>query len=259
VRFRVAYQRPQDLVADYDQQILRGGLLVRVEPPAGLNQFDAVELELVVPNGSVVLAAEVMQVFAGVGVAVAFSSSDIPEIAQGVENARAHPAAQGEPPRHSIELGGPSGRDPSISPGLSPESSTPPAASAPSSDKGGGNAEKIQRALHGTKDERAAILRDLNKTLHPYVLRNPGLQLDEVLAMSKMATLAPEVLKAIADKREWAQRPDIAIALVRNVKTPIPIALKLLDFVSAGDLRQLAKDTRTRDAIQHAARKKVVG
>src|SRR5262249_7992808 len=33
--------------------------------------------------------------------------------------------------------------------------------------------EKIQLALHGSRDDRAQILRDKNRTLHPFVLKNP--------------------------------------------------------------------------------------
>jgi len=102
-------------------------------------------------------------------------------------------------------------------------------------------------------------MRDVNKMLHPYVLRNPGLGIDEVLAIAKLNTVAPDLLATIAERREWAQRPDIAIALVRNPKTPTPTAVRLLDYVAPADLRQLAKDTRTRPAVQQAARKKVIG
>ncbi|MBI4509475.1 MAG: hypothetical protein HY698_07545, partial [Deltaproteobacteria bacterium] len=69
---------------------------------------------------------------------------------------------------------------------------------------------------------------------------------------------AGQVLKQIAERREWAQRPEIAIALVRNPKTPAPLAVRLLDHVSPAELRHLAKDPGTRPPIQHAARKKVL-
>ena len=124
---------------------------------------------------------------------------------------------------------------------------------------GAEKAAKIQQALHGNRDDRARILRDTNRLLHPYVLRNPQLGLDEVLAMAKMSTLSPDMLGNIAAEPDWAQRPDIAIALVRNPKTPTPAAVRLLDHVSAADIRQLAKDTRTRPAVQQAARKKLFG
>ena len=98
-----------------------------------------------------------------------------------------------------------------------------------------------------------------NPALHAHVLKNPGLQLDEVAAFAKLRTVTPEFLKLIADRREWAQRPEIALALVRNPKTPVNVAIRLLDYVGVAELRQLAKDQHTRTPIQHAARKKVVG
>jgi hypothetical protein len=68
-----------------------------------------------------------------------------------------------------------------------------------------------------------------------------------------------QVLKAIADRREWSSRADIALALVRNPKTPVPSAVRLLDNVGATELRVLAKDQNARAPIQQAARKKVLG
>ena len=74
-----------------------------------------------------------------------------------------------------------------------------------------------------------------------------------------MATLTPDLLKAIGDRREWAQRPDVALALVRNPRTPVPLAIRMLDFLSPGDLRRLAKGTSLRMPVLRAARKKVIG
>ena len=118
--------------------------------------------------------------------------------------------------------------------------------------------EKIQIALKGSRDERQAILRDVNKMVHAHVLKNPNVQLDEVASMAKMTTVSPDLLAAIAQRREWAGRPEIAQALVRNPKTPIPTAVKLLDNLSMSELRILAKDSHTRAPIQAAARKKLL-
>jgi hypothetical protein len=119
--------------------------------------------------------------------------------------------------------------------------------------------EKIQMALHGNRDERQLILRDTNRLVHPYVLKNPNIGLDEVAAIARMPGVSPEVLKQVGERREWVSRPEIAIALVRNPTVPVPLALRALEHVSPADLRQLAKDTKTRPAIQSAARRKVVG
>jgi hypothetical protein len=91
------------------------------------------------------------------------------------------------------------------------------------------------------------------------VLQNPGLKSDEVAAIARMSTVSPDLLKAIVERREWAQRPEVALALVRNPRTPVPLAIRMLDHVAPGDLRRLAKGTSLRMPVLKAARKKVVG
>jgi hypothetical protein len=227
MRLRVQYDRPEELLADNEAQFQRGGVLVRIEPPAGLALFETVELEIATGfAGTLVLSGQVVQIVPGAGVAVTFDPSAVLSL---VEAARGGEPAAEEP--------------------------SPPRPKPVANDI----AKRIHSALYGAKEERWRVLRDVNKMLHPYVLRNTGLGLDEVLAIAKMNTVAPELLGTIAERREWAQRPDIAIALVRNPKTPTAAAIRLLDYVSAADLRHLAKDSHTRPAVQQAARKKVIG
>jgi len=222
VRLRVRYEGPDDFIAEHDSQMVKGGLLIRGEPPGDLALFAPVEVELSgdfdALRAGIVLAGQVVQVVAGVGVAVAF---DAAPLAAAVAAAR---IARPEPPR-------------------APRNET---------------AAKIQQALHGNKDERMRVLRDSNRMLHPYVLKNPGISLDEVLAIAKMTTLAPDFLASLAARSEWAQRPEVAIALIRNPKTPAAAAIRLLDFISVSDLRHLAKDPHTRGPVQQAARKKIL-
>ena len=124
---------------------------------------------------------------------------------------------------------------------------------------GAAQAAKIQQALHGDKNQRAAILRENNKALHSYVLRNPQIGIDEVAAVARMTTVAIEVLTFIAGRREWYERPEVAAALVRNPKTPVPLAIRMLDHVGQAELRQLAKQSAVREAISRVARKKILG
>lgn len=267
MRLRVEYRRAAELVADYDEQIRRGGLLVKGDPPPGTELFSEARLELVTPGGTFVAKGQIVQVVRGIGVAVAFRPEEVAGLLEAVEAARGGDAPSAARASAGASLTAPatSTATPTPTPPPTPAPTPPPTPTpAPTPQdiharmKTATTAQKIQMALHGNKDERAAILRDLNKTLHPYVLRNPGLQLDEVLAIAKMTTVSPELLKAIVERLEWSQRPEIAIALVRNPKVPVPLALRLLDHVSPTDLRQLAKDTRTRLPIQQAARRKVL-
>src|SRR5213595_1731479 len=101
------------------------------------------------------------------------------------------------------------------------------------------------------------LLRDFNKVLHADVLRHPHIGLDEVKATAKLNSLSPETLKAIGDHPEWGQNPGICAALVRNPKTPMAIALRLLPRVPLNDLRAIAKGAG-RQQVVLAARKLLV-
>jgi len=240
LRLRVVYHRAADLVADEVAQFRKGGLLVRVAPPAELALFDQVELELVCGRSEVVITAQVVQT-AQDSLAVMFDQKALQAFVAGASDDGEDADAE-----HSR-----------VVPGAEPaaRAATSPGAPVP---HGPQLAKRIQQALHGNKDERAAIMRDVNKQLHPFVLKNPQLGADEVLGFAKMATIGADLLAQIAARRDWAARPDIAIALVRNPKLPVGVAVKLLEHVSMADLRQLAKDTRTKLPIQQAARKRIL-
>lgn len=257
MRFRVRYHRPVDLVGDYDGQIAKGGLFVAVSPPAPPALYQRVDLELVLPDGtSVEIATQVLQFAAGAGVALGFDARGLGVLVEAVAAARAQPSPPGARSVESSLVD----ESAAASDGAARAATARRDTVAVRGEVGAlSGHEKIQRALHGDRDERTAILRDVNRTAHPYVLRNPGIQLDEVLAIAKMTTLAADVLKAIADRPEWSRRPEIALALVRNPKTPVPSAVALLDRILVDDLRRLAKDPGTRPPIQAAARKKVIG
>ncbi len=240
MKLRVRYYREADVTTDSVGQLSRGGLLVRADPGASLEQYTPVKLELGAGATVIVIDAQVVQVFAGVGIAVTFTPSRALES----WTVAAQSTARGDrDPEHSI-----------VTEDVAQDEAQPvQRAAVPET------ASRVSTALRGSRDERTAILRENNPVLHGHVLRNPSIQLDEIVSIAKMRTVSPELLKIIADKREWATRPEIAVALVRNPKTPVGVAIRLLDHVPIQELRQLAKDQNTRSAIQSAARKRVVG
>jgi hypothetical protein len=244
---RVTYARYGELRDDIDQQMVHGGLVVRITATADLGLDAPVRLELVLPDGALVAATtQVLQVLAGLGVAVKLGAETVAELRQrasgndaGVSGAAQHERFDGEPPppvRARPASGAPARRD--------AESES--------------TADKIQKALHGTRDERNAILRDKNRTLQPYVLKNPQITTDDVLEIAKNAQMTPEMLKQIAERKEWFQRPAIATALARNPKTPPEVAVRALAFVPNDALRQMAKGG-VLPHVNQAARKRLLG
>jgi hypothetical protein len=136
----------------------------------------------------------------------------------------------------------------------------PPPAAWPSARPDGlSRMEKVQKALHGTRDERTAILRDRDRTLHAFVLKNPALDADDLVAIARNPQLAADLLQQVGDRKEWLQRPAVALALARNPKTPPELAVRALDHVPLEALRQLAKGAGALPHIQVAARKKLLG
>jgi hypothetical protein len=149
---------------------------------------------------------------------------------------------------HTSELPSPRTRAPS---------STPPP--IPAVSDGPTRAEKIHKALYGSRDERNAILRDRDRTLHPFVLKNPQLNADDVVTIAKNAQMTPDLLKQIGERKDWFQRPAIAQALARNPKTPPELAVRALDHIPLDVLRQMAKGVGVLPHVTQAARKKLLG
>jgi hypothetical protein len=118
--------------------------------------------------------------------------------------------------------------------------------------------EKMALAMSCDRELRFQLLRDPNKQLHTLVMKNPRIGLEEVQWAAKLTTLNPEALKLIAEHPEWGKNPNIAAALVRNPRTPVPIALKLVPRLPVSELRAIAR-SQGRPQIVQAAKKHLMG
>jgi hypothetical protein len=184
----------------------------------------------------------------GVGVAVVFPTRPLP-LVQLAERLAQRSAAAPAPAHEAPQAEGEEEEQAAEAPARNPLMSARLAAMSV--------AEKMQLALSGDREARAYLLRDTNKVLHAYVLRNPRIGLDEVLYAAKLPTLSPEALKLIAEHRDWGASLPVLAALARNPKTPLPLALKLLPRLPLQDLRVIAKGN-ARQALVQAARKLLV-
>jgi hypothetical protein len=234
-RLVAEFATPLEFLAAYDEEIAVGGLLVRgasIENAAAMS-----DCSLVVRIGGAERAEEKAKLAGAMagGVAVIFISppAALDALAAELRNPP-EPDAEAEP-------------EPGAGDGLQQYSTRQRLAEL-------SPAQKMALALSCGREERFHLLRDNNKVLHAYVLRNPRIGIEEVQAAAKLNSLSPEALKAIADHAEWGQNAAICAALVRNPKTPMPIALRLLPRLQPSEVRALAKGT-ARQPIVLAARK----
>ena len=263
--FQIRYERHDEVRTDATQQFARGGVLVRVDPPASLTLHDPVEIVLVLPDRSELRSdATVIQVLPGHGIALATPPALMEAIRRKIAWQLADEPNASAAVHSIVQNVAPVAPKPAIetlplapAPDDEPES-TGPRSADPFGLDSLSNAEKIHMALHGSRDERNAILRDRNRALHAFVLKNPQLTIEDVSAMAKNPQLSPDLLKQIAERKEWSGRPAIALALAKNPKTPPEVAIRALDHVPIDALRQMAKGVGALPHVVQAARKKVI-
>jgi hypothetical protein len=113
---------------------------------------------------------------------------------------------------------------------------------------------KIRETVVGGPAERMLLIRDPNRLVAIAAIKSPGIRDTEVIAHCRNKSLAEDVVRYIADKKEWTKNYQVKLNLVENPKTPLPKALNFLSHLREADLRKLARDKNVPGAISAAAR-----
>jgi hypothetical protein len=117
--------------------------------------------------------------------------------------------------------------------------------------------QKIRRAMIGTASERSLLVRDKNKLVASAAIRSPKIQENEILMISMSRNVSDDVLRIIANNREWTQSHQVKLNLVANPRTPFVFSAKLIGFLREHELKALAKSKNVSGAIAQAARQQL--
>lgn len=117
--------------------------------------------------------------------------------------------------------------------------------------------QKIKLAMFGNGVCRGILIRDSNKMISSFVLKNPRLNQREIEDYAKNAYLGDHILRAIADNSAWMRTYSVRVNLVSNPKTPGDISLKWLRHLNLPELRRLAKSKSVPQIVSVNARKRV--
>jgi hypothetical protein len=230
------------LVRDCKQQFEMKGFFIRTKTEC--NRFDPVQLVIQAPDKkNYTITAQVVQVVAGQGLGLAFVPDDQPDLVELYELCQ--PAPSDEVAADDPKVYEPGQHREADSQNISDQIESMSVA------------ELRQAALHGRKSMRMMLIKHRNKTLHPFVIRNPAITLDEVQQIARMPSVNPDVLRSIAKNKDWSRSTTVCRNLVRNPKTPMKEALQLLAKLPISEVRALAKSPHVRTPIQQAARKKI--
>ncbi len=116
-------------------------------------------------------------------------------------------------------------------------------------------ADRLKVAVLGSREERSILVRDPNRLVSSAVLSSPRLTEAEVEAIARMTNVSGDILRAVGANRVWLKNYAVIAALARNAKTPIGVALSLLNRLMARDIKFLAFDRNIPEPVRLAARK----
>lgn len=113
--------------------------------------------------------------------------------------------------------------------------------------------ERVQLALKGNREERMALIHDPCKVVQRAVLQSSRLTDREVETFASMASLTDEILRVIANSRNFRRNYTVTINLLNNPKTPLDASLRMIPAITGPDLKKLATNKNVCDPLRTAA------
>ncbi|MEP0774705.1 MAG: hypothetical protein HRF46_10140 [Acidobacteriota bacterium] len=113
--------------------------------------------------------------------------------------------------------------------------------------------QRVMAALKGGREERLILARDRNPLVARAVAMSPKLSEADVERIAQMRQAHEEVLRIFASSPKWLRRYGVVRNLAFNPKTPLPIALNLVNRLSLRDLRFLGRDRNVAATLRRKA------
>ena len=113
----------------------------------------------------------------------------------------------------------------------------------------------MRLATVGNAHCRQVLIRDTNRLVAMAVIRSPAITDMEVVAAAANRAICDDVIRYIANRREYVKEYAVKQALVGNPKCPLAASLRLLGFLRPDDLKTLARSKNVPGALAAAAKK----
>jgi hypothetical protein len=115
--------------------------------------------------------------------------------------------------------------------------------------------KKIKAALTEDSQSRSFLIRDPNRLVALAVLGSPKVTEAEIDQFASMKNVSDEVLRRIGTNRDWTKKYTVISALVKNPRTPLPIAMGFVSRLQPRDIKALTVDRNVPEAIRKAAQR----
>lgn len=115
--------------------------------------------------------------------------------------------------------------------------------------------QKIKAALTEDSQTRSFLIRDPNRLVSLAVLGSPKITEAEIEGIAGMKNVSDEVLRRIGNNRDWTKKYTVINSLVKNPRTPLPIAMGFISRLQPRDIKALAVDRNVPEAIRRSAQR----
>ena len=115
--------------------------------------------------------------------------------------------------------------------------------------------QKVALAVKGNREVRNILIRENNRMLCLKVLENPRISETDIEAYAKSTNLSDDVLRGIANQKEWCKKYPIVRALVFNPKAPLGVTLDLVKRLTLKDIEFLSKNRNVPETLRTTGRR----
>jgi hypothetical protein len=117
--------------------------------------------------------------------------------------------------------------------------------------------QKIRRATLGTASERLLLVRDPNRLVAAAAVKSPMLKENEAAMISASRSVSDDVLRILANNREFTRNYQIKLNLVMNPRTPFTFVARLIPHLRETDLKALAKSKNVTGSVASAVKQQL--
>jgi hypothetical protein len=115
--------------------------------------------------------------------------------------------------------------------------------------------EKVELASKGNREVRKVLSRDASSMVARALIASPKLSEEDIAAFAASSQTHEEILRAIAENRQWTANRQIVAAIVQNPKTPPASAIRFLRSFPTNELRILTHNRGIGHAVRQEAKR----
>lgn len=115
--------------------------------------------------------------------------------------------------------------------------------------------EKVELASKGNREVRRILSRDASSMVARAVIGSPRLSEEDVIAFASSSLTNEEILRAVADNRQWTSNRQVVSAIVQNPRTPPHAAIRFLSAFAKNELRILMNNRSVGVVVRQEAKR----